>query len=64
MGLQSLVEVVHAHAGINYGHDDEDEGDDGEKGQRLLGWEIFLVSSRLVHADQLEQEIGHGREIK
>lgn len=40
MRLETLVEIVHAHAGVDDGQDDEDKRDDGEEGERSLGRQI------------------------
>lgn len=64
VGLQTLVEIVHAHARINDGHDDQNEGDDREEGQRPPGRQVLLVCLWSVHANELEQEIGHCSEVK
>ena len=39
--LQALVEIVHAHAGVDDGQDDQDQGDDGEEGQRPPGGQVL-----------------------
>lgn len=64
MWLQSLVEVVRAHASIDDGQNNENERDDGEEGQRPSGGKIFLEPARLVHPDKLEQEIRHRSKIE
>ena len=57
MRFQALVEVMHAHASVDNSHNDENEGDDGEKRQGPLRLEVFLVRVLVVNAVQLEQEI-------
>lgn len=62
--LKAPVEIVCAHAGIYDGHDDENESDHSEEGQRPAGREIFVEFRRLVHPYELEEEVGHGTEIE
>lgn len=37
VGLEAMVEVVDAHARVDDGNHDEDEGDDSEEGHRRAG---------------------------
>lgn len=61
--LQTLVEVVHANAGIDDRQNDQKKCDHSEECQRPPGGQVLLICLRLVHADQLEQEVGHSREV-
>ena len=62
MRLQAPVEVVRAHASVDDGDHDQDEGDDGEEGHRGPGGQILRERGRRVHSVQLEAEVGHGGE--
>lgn len=64
MRLQPLVEIVRAHASVDDSHDNENECDDREEGQRSSSKKILLESARLVHPDKLEEEIRHRAKIK
>ena len=64
MWLQPFVEIVHADAGVDDGQNDEDEGDGGEEGQGPACEKVCFEMSRLVHADELEQEVRRGREVE
>lgn len=55
--FQSLVEVGHAGNSVGDGEEDEDNNDNGEDGQRLSHREILVDVARLVHADDLEDEV-------
>lgn len=54
MRLQPLVEVSHAHTGVDDGHHDQDESDDGEEREGSSSREIFFEPEGLVHPDELE----------
>lgn len=60
--LQAAVEVVHAHAGVDNGDHDQNEGDDGEESQRWAGRQVLREGGLGVHAEQLEAEVGHSCE--
>jgi len=55
---------VHAHAGVDNGDHNQDDGDDGKEGHRGPGGQILRERGRCVHSVQLEAEVGHGREEK
>lgn len=40
MSLEAGAEVVHANDGIDDGHDDEQNGDDGERGEGLSNGKV------------------------
>lgn len=58
MRLEATVEVVGADAGVDDGEDDEDDGDDGEGGERFADGLVGYFAQGLVHADELEEEVG------
>ena len=60
--LQATVEVVCAHACVDDGDHDQDKSDDGEEGHRGPSGQIEGGRKRVVHAVQLEAEVGHGGE--
>lgn len=59
MGLQTAVEVVDAQAGVNDSDHNQGDGDDGEEGHRWSRGQVFEVSQRGPHSEQLEAEICH-----
>lgn len=59
MGLQTAVEVVGAQAGVDDSDHNQDDGDDGKEGHRRSSGQVFEVSQRGVHPEQLEAEISH-----
>jgi len=63
--LEPLVEVVRAHARDDNGEHEENNGERGKSGERLLGWLVFLlaVEAGNVHADELEEEVAQGDEV-
>ena len=61
---QTMAKVVHAHAGVDDGEDNEDDGDDAETGERRKRGFVDVPLRRLVHADQLEQEVRQGGKIE
>jgi hypothetical protein len=65
MGLEALVEVVCAHACNDDCEDEKKNGEDGESSQRLARRLVVVLSVDVgnVHADELEQEVGHGDEV-
>lgn len=58
--LQTSVEIVHAHAGVDNGDHNQDEGDDSEEGHRRASRQVLRERGRRVHAEELEAEVGHG----
>lgn len=62
VGLQAAVEVVDAQAGVDDSHRDQDESNDSEEGHGVQGGEVKGHRFRVVHAEQLEAEVGHGSE--
>lgn len=51
MWLQPLVEVESTHYGVDDGHNDEDDGCNGEESKRSASGEISLLFCGRVHAD-------------
>lgn len=62
--LQAFVEIVHANAGVSDRQNDQEKRDNSEECQRPPGGQVLLVCLRLVHADQLEQEVCHGCKVQ
>ena len=62
VGLEAAVEIVDAQAGVDNGHRDQDQSNDSEKGHGIQGGEVKGHRFRVVHAIQLEAEVGHGSE--
>ena len=54
---ESLSEIVQTDKGVDDGDDDEDQGDDGEGGERSSNGNVLFFLTRLIHPDELEQEI-------
>ena len=65
MRLQSLVEVVCADARNDDSHEEQDDCQNGKRGQRLPGrLVVFLaIKVRDIHADKLEEEVGQRNEV-
>jgi hypothetical protein len=65
VGLEALVEVVCAHACNDDGEDEQKNGEDGKGCQRFARRLVVVLSVEIrnVHANQLEQEVGHGDEV-
>jgi hypothetical protein len=61
--LQALVEVGHAHRGIDNGSDDQEDRDDRETGEGLPHGRVVGFVARLVHPDELEDEIGQATNV-
>ena len=64
MWHQAMAKVVHAHAGVDDGEDNKDESDDAETGERRKSGVVDGPLRRLVHADQLEQEVRQGGKVE
>lgn len=62
--LEALAKVAHADDGVDDGENDQEDGDDGESGQRPADGHVVLAVSRLVDADQLEDEVAQSTEIE
>ena len=65
MGLESLVEVVRAYACDHDGKNEQENGEHSKGGQRLARRLVVFLAIQVgnVHADELEQEVGHGNEV-
>lgn len=65
VGLEALVEVVCAHARNDDGEDEKENGEYGEGGQRLACRLVVVLAVEIgnVHANELEQKVGHGDEV-
>lgn len=66
VGFEAFVEVLRANARGDDGGDEQQDGDDSEDGQRFACWQVlgnFLWIAFVVHAHELEDEVGHGGEI-
>lgn len=62
--LQTLVEVQHACYCVGDGEDDQDDGEHGEDGHGLSSGLVVLFVAGLVHADELEAEVGEAAEVE
>lgn len=63
MWFESLVEVGHAYRCIDDCEDNQNDGDNGETGQTLSDREVVVSARWLVHASELEDEVGHAAEV-
>ena len=62
--FQALSEVGGAHAGVDDCHYDQDDGDDGEGGERAADGFVLMVSfTVLVHSDELEEEVCEASDV-
>lgn len=64
MRLQSLVEIMRAHASVCNGQHNQYEGDDSEKRQRSSRWAVVVFLRRSVHPDHFEKKIRHAPEVE
>ena len=64
VGFEPAAEIGGAHARVDDGQDDEDDGDNGEGGEGFANREIRRSTRLLVHADELEEEVGQAGEIE
>lgn len=64
VGLESGAEVAHADDGIGDGENDEQNGDDGKRGEGLSNGKVILLVSGLVDSDELENEVGQAAEVE
>jgi hypothetical protein len=62
VGLQSFVKVVSTHDGVGDGEDDQHNGDGRETGQTLADGKVVIRFAGLVHAGELEDEVGQSAE--
>jgi hypothetical protein len=65
VGLEALVEVVCAHASNDDGEDKKQNSEYGKGSQGLACWHVIVLAVEVgnVHADELEQEVGHGDKV-
>lgn len=64
MSLEARAEVVHADDGIDDGHYDEQNGDDGERGERFSNGKVGRSAARFVDAEELEDEVGEAAKVE
>lgn len=64
MCFEAGAEVVHADDGVDDGHDDEQNGDDGEGGERLSNGEVRRSAAGLVDTEELEDEVGETAKVE
>lgn len=57
MTFQPLMEIACAHEGIDNGHDNEYNGDDGKKRKGASGRKVFLKLRWLIDSHKFEEEI-------
>ena len=57
MRFQSLVEIRHAYAGIDYRKDEKNDGYDGKTRQVFPGWQVELGTAGLVHPGKFEDKV-------
>lgn len=63
--FQSLVEVQQADGRIDDGHQDENDGQNGERGERFADGTVCIGSvGILVHPDQFEEEVRHASKVQ
>lgn len=64
--FETLAKVDHAPDGIDNGDDEQQHRDDSEEGQASARRQVVQppVVGRVVHAHQLEEEIGHRGEVE
>jgi hypothetical protein len=62
--FQTLVEIMHAHAGVDNGHHNEHKGNDSEKCQGPFSLVVFRIRLRGEDADKLEQEVRHCSKVE
>ena len=63
MRPQPLVEIPHTHKRRRYRHNQQQNREHGEDGQALAGRGVVGRFARVVHAHELEDEVGHGGEV-
>lgn len=65
MRLEALVKIVCAHARDDNGEDQQHDGENGESSQGLARRLVVFLTVEVgnVHADELEEEVGHGNEV-
>jgi hypothetical protein len=61
---QPLVEVVRAHASVHNRHDNQNDGDNGERCQFFPRAQVETAVAGGVHADHLKDEVGQAAEIE
>ena len=61
--LEAFSKVDRAHDRIHDCHQNEYDSDDREGGQRLPGRKILGSVRRLIHAEELEDEVGQGDDV-
>ena len=62
--FESSIEIRGAYASINDGADDQNNGDDGKRCQRLPHRYISCPFGLLIHADEFEKEVSEAGEIE
>lgn len=51
------MKITYAHAGVDNGHNNQNQCDHSGKGKRSPDGKVFSVFRRLVHPDELEEEV-------
>ena len=65
MRFEAPAEIGGARNGVGDGEDDKDDGDDGEGGEGAADGVVEVVTGAvLVHADELEEEVGETGYVK
>lgn len=62
MRLETGAKVAHANNGVGNGKEDEQDGDDGECGQRLSNSPVLF--SLLVDSDKLVNKVGQSTQMQ
>lgn len=60
---EALVEVAHADESHNNGNNKQGEGKGGKGCERVSYWGVLILSTRVPHAHQLEDEVSHTGEV-
>ena len=62
--LEALVVVGSAHDRVDDGHENGNDGQDGEGGQLFSGWQVGVPMTGGIHSHELEEEVGETAEVK
>lgn len=64
MWFETFVEIGRADDGVHDGCDDQQDGDNGEEGQWSSSSNVLKISRWLIHAHELEKEVGQTTDVK
>ena len=64
VGFEPMPEIERTHDGVDDGAYYEDDGDDGEGGERFGGRGVGGFVGGFVDADEFEDEVGEGAEVE